>query len=74
MSPFSAHNDYSDEVLLEMLRSEHDHAWALQEIFRRYNLRLFRMAVNVLRDEAIAKDLVQIFSLIFGIAGIRQTF
>jgi RNA polymerase sigma-70 factor (ECF subfamily) len=47
----------SDEALIEMLRL--DHGWALKEIFDRYNVKLFRLAWGVLRDDAIAKDVVQ---------------
>lgn len=47
----------SDEALTEMLKL--DHAWALKEIFQRYNLRLFRLAAAVLRDDDLAKDMVQ---------------
>lgn len=47
----------SDEALVEMLRE--DHAWALKEIFNRYHLRLFRSAAGVLKDDDLAKDLVQ---------------
>lgn len=47
----------SDEALVEMLVLDHD--WALKEIFARYNLRLFRQAAGVLRDDDLAKDVVQ---------------
>lgn len=47
----------SDEALVGMLK--HDHEWAFKEIFTRYNLRLYQLAVGVLHDEALAKDLVQ---------------
>ena len=59
MLNLSAHERYSlsDEALLEMLKAGHD--WALKELFDRYHLRLFRLAAGVLRDEHVAKDLVQ---------------
>ena len=47
----------SDEALLQMLKVSYD--WALKEIFDRYHLRLFRLAAGVLKDEDVAKDLVQ---------------
>ena len=47
----------SDEVLVEMLRS--DHEWALKEIVDRYSSRLFRLAAGVLNDDDQAKDFVQ---------------
>jgi len=47
----------SDDVLIDMLRS--DHKWALREIFDRYNMRLFRLAAGVINDDDRAKDLVQ---------------
>jgi RNA polymerase sigma-70 factor (family 1) len=47
----------SDEILTEMLASDHD--WALREIFNRYHLHLFRIADGVLHDPDLAKDLVQ---------------
>jgi RNA polymerase sigma-70 factor (family 1) len=61
MSLFSQNNDthYTDEVLLEMLRSEGDAEWALEQIFGRYHMQMFKLATGVLRDEDLAKDLVQ---------------
>jgi RNA polymerase sigma-70 factor (ECF subfamily) len=47
----------TDEALVEMLAGENE--CALREIFWRYHRRLFKMSVAVLKDEAIAKDLVQ---------------
>jgi RNA polymerase sigma-70 factor (ECF subfamily) len=47
----------ADEALVKMLTEDND--YALREIFCRYNGRLFKMAVSVLKDEAVAKDLVQ---------------
>jgi len=49
----------SDEALLEMLRSDSNHESALKSIFERYNVRMFNLAFGVLRDEELAKDLVQ---------------
>jgi RNA polymerase sigma-70 factor (ECF subfamily) len=53
----SEHYTLTDAALVEMLQM--DHEWALREIFNRHNLRLFRLAVGVLKDEALAKDIVQ---------------
>lgn len=47
----------SDRVLLEMLKDGQESA--LKEIFNRYNLKLFRLAIGVLKSEDNAKDLVQ---------------
>jgi RNA polymerase sigma-70 factor (family 1) len=57
---FLGHQDkfsLTDEALIEMLRSNHE--WALKVIFNRYNIPLYQLAVGVLRDEALAKDIVQ---------------
>lgn len=48
---------FTDEALVEMLRL--DHGWALKEIFNKYHAQLFGLAEGVLRDEALAKDIVQ---------------
>ena len=57
LSDHSERYTLTDEALVEMLQL--DHEWALREIFNRHNLRLFRLAVGVLKDEALAKDIVQ---------------
>ena len=57
LSDHSERYTLTDEALVEMLRS--DHSWALKEIFDRYHLRLYRRAAGVLRDDDLAKDLVQ---------------
>ena len=46
-----------DEELIIMLRS--DNTAALKEIFHRFHIRLFQMAVGVLRNEDLSKDIVQ---------------
>jgi RNA polymerase sigma-70 factor (family 1) len=55
-TPSERHSS-SDDILIEMLALGHE--WALKEIFTRYNTRLFRQAAGVLRDEDLAKDMVQ---------------
>lgn len=52
-------HDYTDEALLNMLRSNLQQEWAFEMIFNRYHARLFRIAMGVLHDENLAKDLVQ---------------
>jgi DNA-directed RNA polymerase specialized sigma24 family protein len=56
----AAHSDKfpsTDEVLVEMIRL--DHEWALKEIFLKYNMKLYRMAVGVLGRDDVSKDIVQ---------------
>jgi RNA polymerase sigma-70 factor (ECF subfamily) len=57
LSDHSGELQPTDETLVEMLMD--DSELALREIFCRYNGRLYKVAVSVLNDEAVAKDLVQ---------------
>jgi RNA polymerase sigma-70 factor (ECF subfamily) len=57
---FPLHHDkfsLTDEALIQLLQS--DDEGALKEIFNRFNARLYQLAVGVLRDEDLAKDIVQ---------------
>lgn len=47
----------TDEALIQMLQSNHE--WALKVVFNRYHIPLYQLAVGVLRDEDLAKDVVQ---------------
>jgi RNA polymerase sigma-70 factor (family 1) len=47
----------TDQALVKMLVEGHE--WALEEIFLKYNTKLYRMAIGVLGREDICKDIVQ---------------
>src|SRR5688572_16341349 len=53
----SNNSSRADEELLRLLQE--DHGSALKEIFDKYHFHLFEIAMGVLRDEDIAKDIVQ---------------
>lgn len=50
--------NYSDEVLLEMIRLEDDQ-FAFTELYDRYWNKLLAIAYNLLRDKSSAKEIVQ---------------
>ncbi len=58
-SPHPTNQHHTDEALIEMLCSGCHQEEALEHIFQRYHLRLFRITNNVLQDEDLSKDLVQ---------------
>ena len=55
--PVPDYNDYSENELLNLAKQGNDGAF--KEIFDRFWERLFSTAMNIFRDEAIAKDIVQ---------------
>jgi RNA polymerase sigma-70 factor (family 1) len=57
--PHQHDRNYTDDALVEMLRSNVQDEAALEQIFLRYHVRLFRIANNVLQDDELSKDLVQ---------------
>jgi len=52
-------NERSDEELVAMLCSAVCEQEALEQIFHRYHKQLYHVAYSILRNEAIAKDVVQ---------------
>lgn len=60
MNHFPCNDDqYTDQTLLAMLRTDIQSEAALEEIFNRYHDRLYRIATGVLQNDALARDLVQ---------------
>lgn len=55
--PVPDYNDYSENELLNLAKQGNDGAF--KEIFDRFWGRLFSTAMNIFRDDAIAKDIVQ---------------